>query len=74
MLIVHITYDKAHVHTIIKNFPLGLGSLITYGMVVSFLYPSWGVGWGTLTAFGIATLYLLVYGAVVARCLRPRTP
>ena len=27
MLIVHLTYDKAHVHTIIKNFPLGLGSL-----------------------------------------------
>jgi len=70
MLIVHITYDKAHVHTIIKNFPLGIGSLITYGISVSYLYPAWGVGWGTLAAFGIATVYLLVYGAVVARRLR----
>lgn len=72
MLIVHITYDKAHVHTIIKNFPPGLGSLIAYGVSVSYLYPAWGVGWGTLMAFGISTLYLLVYGAVIARWFRPR--
>mgnify|MGYP001051802222 FL=1 len=74
MLIVHITYDKAHVHTIIKNFPLGIGSLIAYGISVSYLYPAWGVGWGTLAAFGIATVYLLVYGAVVARRSRTRRP
>jgi hypothetical protein len=72
MLIVHITYDKAHVHTIIKNFPLGLGSLIVYGIAVSILYPTWGVGWGTLAAFGIATLYLLGYGAIIACRLRPQ--
>jgi hypothetical protein len=72
LLIVHMTYDKAHVHTIIKNFPPGLGSLIAYGVSVTHFYPVWGVGWGTLIAFGIATLYLLVYGAVIARRLRPR--
>jgi len=72
MLIVHMTYDKAHVHTIIKNFPLGIGSLIIYGISVSYLYPACGVGWGTLAAFGMATGYLLVYGAVVARRRRPR--
>jgi hypothetical protein len=43
-------------------------------MTVAFLYPSWGVGWGTLAAFGIATLYLLVYGAIVARWLQPQKP
>ena len=72
MLIVHMTYDKAHVHTIIKNFPLGIGSLIIYGISVSYLYPACGVAWGTLAAFGMATVYLLVYGAVVARRRRPR--
>jgi hypothetical protein len=72
MLIVHMTYDKAHVHTVIKNFPHGIGSLVAYGISVSYLYPAWGVGWGTLTAFGIATVYLLIYGAVTARRLRPR--
>lgn len=72
MLIVHMTYDKAHVHTIIKNFPLGIGSLIIYGLSVSSLYPACGVAWGTLSAFAMATVYLLVYGAVVARRRRPR--
>ncbi len=65
MLIVHITYDKRHVHTIIKNFPLGLGALIAYTASVSLLYPLAGVGWGTLLSFGAATLYLLVYGAAL---------
>ena len=45
MLIVHLTYDKAHVHTIIKNFPLGLGSLIVYCGTVALGYPGVGVGW-----------------------------
>ena len=72
MLIVHITYDRAHVHTIIKNFPYGIGSLIAYGLSVSYLYPAWGVGWGTLAAFGIACVYLLIYGAVAVRRRQPR--
>ncbi len=72
MLIVHITYDKRHVHTIIKNFPLGLGSLISYTISVSLLYPRVGVGWGTLLSFGVATLYLLVYGAALQQARRRR--
>lgn len=72
ILIVHITYDKAHVHTIIKNFPLGLGALIAYVLAVSLLYPPLGIYGGTLVAFTVATLYLLVYGAVVARLRRTR--
>jgi hypothetical protein len=67
MLIVHLTYDKAHVHTIIKNFPLGLGSLIVYGCAVALGYPRLGVGWGTAVAFAAATAYLVIYGATVAR-------
>jgi hypothetical protein len=65
MLIVHITYDKRHVHTIIKNFPLGLGALIAYTVSVAQLYPRVGVGWGTVGSFGAATIYLLVYGATL---------
>jgi uncharacterized membrane protein (GlpM family) len=67
MLIVHLTYDKAHVHTIIKNFPLGLGSLIVYCGTVALGYPGLGVGWGTAAAFAAATAYLLIFGAVVVR-------
>jgi hypothetical protein len=71
VLIVHMTYDKAHVHTIIKNFPNGVGALIAYGLAVSYFYPACGVGWGTLAAFGLATVYLLVYGAVTGHRRRP---
>jgi hypothetical protein len=67
MLIVHLTYGKAHVHTIIKNFPLGLGSLIVYGCAVALGYPRLGVVWGTAAAFAAATAYLVIYGALVAR-------
>jgi hypothetical protein len=72
MLIVHMTYDKGQVHTIIKNFPPGLGSLIAYGGSVSCLYPAWGVGWGTLMAFGFATSYLVFCGIITARLLPER--
>ena len=34
ILIIHFTYDTKHVHTIIKNFPIGLGSAITYALTV----------------------------------------
>jgi hypothetical protein len=72
MLIVHLTYDRSHVHTIIKNFPLGLGSLIAYAMAVSLLYPCWGIGLGTAAGFGVATLYLVAFGVVVRRLARGR--
>lgn len=70
MLIVHMTYGKSHVHTIIKNFPLGLGALIAYTVSVSLLYPLAGLEWGTAASFGAATLYLLAYGAALQRLRR----
>jgi hypothetical protein len=67
LLIVHLTYDKAHVHTIIKNFPLGLGSLITYSLAVSILYPICGVYVGTGLCLAAATGYLFVYRLFAGR-------
>jgi uncharacterized membrane protein (GlpM family) len=67
MLIVHLSYGKTHVHTIIKNFPPGLGSLIAYCLSVSVLYPVLGVAGGTMLGFAAASLYLLAYGAVLRR-------
>ena len=61
ILIVHLTYDKEHVHTIIKNFPLGLGSLIIYSLCVSIAYPINGIYAGTLISFAAATAYLFVF-------------
>ena len=67
ILIVHLTYDKAHVHTIIKNFPRGLGSLITYMLCVSIVYPASGIYIGTLISLAAASVYLLVYNLVAVR-------
>ena len=63
MLIVHITYDRRYVHTIIKNFPIGLGALIAYSLCVSQVYPAVGIFAGTLVAFAAAIAYLLAYQA-----------
>ena len=67
ILIVHITYDKAHVHTIIKNFPQGLGSLITYLLCVSIVYPVSGIYIGTVISLAAASVYLLVYRLVAVK-------
>ena len=67
MLIIHMTYDVEHVHTIIKNFPLGLGSLIVYAILVALTYESLGIFRGTLVAFAAATGYLLVFAVFVRR-------
>ena len=67
ILIVHLTYDKAHVHTIIKNFPLGMGSLITYSLCVSIVYPTSGIYVGTAISLAAASIYLLVFRLVAVR-------
>jgi len=64
MLIVHFTYDKMHVHTIIKNVPVGIFSLVLYSLAVSIAYPIYGIYWGTLISFAVATVYLAAYQLV----------
>ncbi|TXE12895.1 hypothetical protein FUA26_03630 [Seonamhaeicola algicola] len=61
MLIIHFTYSKKHVHTVIKNVPVGMFSLIIYSLTVSVVYPLFGIYIGTLLAFAAATIYLLIY-------------
>ncbi|MDJ0781361.1 MAG: hypothetical protein QNJ22_05285 [Desulfosarcinaceae bacterium] len=59
ILIIHLTYRSTHVHTIIKNFPRGMGALVLYSISVHLLYPPLGIYLGTAAAFGVATLYLV---------------
>ena len=65
ILIVHISYDKEHVHTIIKNFPVGLGALIIYSLFVYKTYPIWGIYIGTAVSFIMATIYLFGLFALI---------
>ncbi len=61
ILIIHVTYAKEHVYTIIKNFPLGLGSLIVYALTVSIVYPAYGIYLGTVISLTAATVYLILF-------------
>lgn len=70
ILIIHLTYRPAHVHTIIKNFPKGMGALVLYAISVYLLYPRLGIYAGTLAAFAVASLYL---AAILCRST-PATP
>lgn len=63
LLIVHLTYGIRQAHTVIKNMPQGLGSLVVYSLTISIAYPQLGIYWGTLLSFGMATLYLLALSA-----------
>jgi hypothetical protein len=66
MLIIHATYDVGHVHTIIKNYPIGLGSLVVYSLAVSLTYQQHGILKGTLISFAAATIYLIAYAVAAA--------
>lgn len=59
LVILHLTYGPAKVQTIIKNFPAGMGSLLTYVVAVAVSYPRYGVVMGTLLSFLLATGYLV---------------
>jgi len=61
MLIVHLTYDTEHVHTIIKNFPVGIFSSLFYALSVSIVYPIVGIYWETVISYIIAIIYLITF-------------
>jgi uncharacterized membrane protein (GlpM family) len=76
LAIIQFTYQPAHVRTIIKNVPRGLGSLLIYAMVVYASYEGWGLTRGTLVGYLAATLYLIVLeygmrGKRVGRAIKP---
>jgi len=73
ILLVHVSYGKDQVHTIIKNFPLGLGALIVYVIIVKFGYPIVGIAWGTGLAFLSATLYLVGFSVVSGRLAKKKS-
>jgi hypothetical protein len=61
MIILHATYGAPTVHTLVKNFPLGLGSLIIYATLAWATYGGMGIVQGTIVSFAGATIYLIGY-------------
>jgi uncharacterized membrane protein (GlpM family) len=60
LAIIQFTYRPAHVRTVIKNVPRGLGALLTYCLVVAAAYENLGVAWGTILGYLVATIYLVI--------------
>lgn len=58
LLILHVSQGPAPTATVIKHYPMGLGSLLCYALCVSYTYEHWGLALGTLAGFGLATLWL----------------
>lgn len=61
LLILHISQGPAPTATVIKHYPMGLGSLLSYALCVSYTYETLGIALGTLAGFGVATLWLLAW-------------
>jgi uncharacterized membrane protein (GlpM family) len=58
LLIIHVTYGAGPTHAIIRNFPVGLGSIILYILSIPITFPLWGVYGGTAASLAISFLYL----------------
>ncbi|MDR5900616.1 hypothetical protein [Halomonas icarae] len=61
LVILHLTHGPGPVATVIKHYPMGLGSLLSYALCVSFTYPTLGLALGTLAGFAVATLWLIAW-------------
>ncbi len=60
ILIIHLTYKKEHVYSIIKNIPIGNISLVFYSLAVAITYQLYGVYIGTIISLIICTIVALI--------------
>jgi hypothetical protein len=62
VFLLHREYGPETAQNILGNFPYGLWSVIAYALTVSLVYPLYGVIWGTLLGFAVATAVLAIIG------------
>jgi hypothetical protein len=67
LLIIHLTYGAAHTHAIIRNFPIGVGSIILYILSIPITFPLWGIYGGTAASLAASFLYLAAVGLLATR-------
>lgn len=60
ILMVHHRYSTMHLHAFFKDIPIASISLVFYGLGVYYFYPRFGIYLGTLIAYGIATVPILL--------------
>lgn len=60
LLILHFTYGQAQAMSVIRNFPLGMGSIVLFILGVAFTFPRVGVVAGTVVSLMLSLAYLTV--------------
>jgi hypothetical protein len=58
LLIINVTYGTPSAHAFIRNFPLGVTSIIVYILTVPITFPHLGVWGGTAVSLAISLVYL----------------
>lgn len=61
IVILHISYGKKFVDSVIKHVPQGLGGLLIYSFVIHLSYKYTGINMGVLFAFTGTAGYLLLF-------------
>jgi len=61
LLVIHASHSTAAVHGILRNFPFGVGAVVTFTFCAYFLFEPLGVVWGTLAAMAAGFGYLLAF-------------
>ena len=67
LLVIHITYSADQVRTIVRNFPMGLVSLLSFFVIIATLMPRLGLGLGMAAGMGAALAYLIVLATLLGR-------
>ena len=65
LLIIHLSYSREYAHTLIKNLPTGLGSLLTFLATINLFSYYLGTFLSILIAFLSSLLYLLIFSFLV---------
>jgi hypothetical protein len=60
VLLMHVLYGVERAHTVLKNFPRGLWTVLSYSVTIAYAYPLLGVYLGTLVGYVVATAVLLI--------------
>lgn len=62
VFLLHREYGSETARVVLCHFPYGLWSVIAYSLTVSLVYPLYGVMFGTLLGFAVATTVLTIMG------------
>lgn len=73
LMIIHMTYGSESTHALIRNFPIGMVSIILYILSVPFTFTQFGVYGGTAASLVVSLIYLsLVMVLARVRSQAPR--